>query len=106
VPFGVSTRDGATFLAVLARHGLRAAHLISGRSAGYEPGVGALSVLVEYELTPHGHRRLAWLSHSIDVGFVGSKVANNYHCETTPSVLPGVTYVQDGKRNSAPIGLF
>jgi hypothetical protein len=25
------------------------------------------------------------------VGFVGDTVADNYDCETTPSVLPGVT---------------
>jgi hypothetical protein len=61
VPFGVSTRDSATFFAVLARNGLRAAYFTSSRSAGYEAGVSALSVLVEYELTPHGHRRLAWV---------------------------------------------
>ena len=27
----------------------------------------------------------------LDAGFVGDTVADNYDCETTPSVLPGVT---------------
>jgi hypothetical protein len=33
-------------------------------------------------------RTLAWLGQVIDVGFVGGTVANNYYCETAPSVLP------------------
>jgi hypothetical protein len=63
VPFGVSTRDSETFFAVLARNGLRAAYFTSSRSAGYEAGVSALSVLVEYVNS-------AW-SPAAGVGWVG-----------------------------------
>jgi hypothetical protein len=46
--------------------------------AGFEAGVSVLSILVQNEMTLHGHRRLAWLGQAIDFGFVGGTVANNY----------------------------
>jgi hypothetical protein len=57
----------------------------------FEAGVSAISIMAPYEMTRHGHRWLDRVSQVIDVRFVSSTVANNYNCETTPSVLPGVT---------------
>jgi hypothetical protein len=37
--------------------------------AGFEAGVSALSILAKYEMTRHGHRKLACLGQAIDVGF-------------------------------------
>jgi hypothetical protein len=46
--------------------------------AAYETGVSALSILVQYEMTRHGHRRLARLVQGIDVAFIGYTVVHNY----------------------------
>jgi hypothetical protein len=52
--------------------------------AGYEAGISALSILAQYELTRHGHRKVAWLGQGIDVGFVAHTVTDNYRIDTTP----------------------
>jgi hypothetical protein len=46
--------------------------------AAYEAGVSALSILAQYEMTRHGHRRLARLGQGIDVGSIGYTVVHNY----------------------------
>jgi hypothetical protein len=51
--------------------------------AAFEAGVSALSVLAQYEMTRHGHRRLARLGQSIDVGAVGYSVLHNYRNDRT-----------------------
>jgi hypothetical protein len=45
------------------------------RFAGVEAGVSALSILTQYEMSRHGHRKLACWGQAIDVGFVGGAVA-------------------------------
>jgi hypothetical protein len=35
--------------------------------AAFEAGVSGLSILAEYEMTKHGHRRVARLGQAIDV---------------------------------------
>jgi hypothetical protein len=52
--------------------------------AAFEAGVSWLRILVQYEMTQHGHRRLARLGQGIDVASIGYAVMNNYHCYTTP----------------------
>ena len=46
--------------------------------AGFEAVVSALSILAQYEMTRHGHRKLAWLGQAIDVGFIGYTVVHNF----------------------------
>jgi hypothetical protein len=46
--------------------------------AAYEAGVSALSILAQYEMTRHGHRRLARLGQGIDVASIGYTVVHNY----------------------------
>jgi hypothetical protein len=45
--------------------------------AAYEAGVSALSILAQYEMTRHGHRRLARLGQGIDVASIGYTVVHN-----------------------------
>jgi hypothetical protein len=40
--------------------------------------VSGLSMLAQYEMTKHGHRKLARLGQSIDVGSIGYAVLHNY----------------------------
>jgi hypothetical protein len=46
--------------------------------AAYEAGLSAFSILAQYEMTRHGHRRLARLGQGIDVGLIGYTVMHNY----------------------------
>jgi hypothetical protein len=46
--------------------------------AAYEAAVSALSILAQYELTRHGHRRLARLGQGIDGASIGYTVVHNY----------------------------
>jgi hypothetical protein len=46
--------------------------------AAYEAAVSALSILAQYEMTRHGHRRLARLGQGIDVASIGYTVVHNY----------------------------
>jgi hypothetical protein len=81
----------------------RAAHGVGQKKvgfAGYEAGISALSILAQYELTRHGHQRLAWLGQGIDVGFVGSTVVNNYRLDTAPLVTPARSRAQHGEEYS------
>jgi hypothetical protein len=52
--------------------------------AAFEAGVSGFSILAEYEMTRHGHRRLARLGQSIDVGAIGYSVLHNYRKDRTP----------------------
>jgi hypothetical protein len=51
--------------------------------AGFEVAMSAVSFLAQYEMTKHGHRKLAWIGQASDAGFVGQTVAVNYHYDTT-----------------------
>jgi len=46
--------------------------------AAYEAAVSAFSILAQYEMTRHGHRRVARLGQGVDVGFIGYTVMHNY----------------------------
>jgi hypothetical protein len=46
---------------------------------GFEEGASAPSIWGQYELTKHGHRKLAWLGQMIDTGVLAHTVADNYH---------------------------
>jgi hypothetical protein len=49
--------------------------------------VSVLSILTEYEMTPHGHRRLG---QGIDLGFLGPTAMHNYRMDRTPIATPFV----------------
>jgi hypothetical protein len=51
--------------------------------AAFEAGVSGFSILAEYEMTRRGHRRLARLGQSIDVGSIGYSVLHNYRKDRT-----------------------
>jgi hypothetical protein len=51
--------------------------------AAFEAGVSAFSILAQYEMTRHGHRRLERLGQSIDVGSIGYSVLHNYRNDRT-----------------------
>jgi hypothetical protein len=55
--------------------------------AAYEAGVSALSILAQYEMTRHGHRRLARLGQGIDVASIGYTVVHNYRLAGPPVVI-------------------
>jgi len=46
--------------------------------AAFEAGVSGLSILAQYEMTRHGHRRLARLGQTVDVGSIAYAVLHNY----------------------------
>jgi hypothetical protein len=46
--------------------------------AAYEAGVSALSILAQYEMIRHGHRRLARLGQAIDVSSIAYTLVSNY----------------------------
>ncbi len=46
--------------------------------AAFETAVSGLSILAEYEMTRHGHRRWARWGQGVDVAFVSSTVIHNY----------------------------
>jgi hypothetical protein len=46
--------------------------------AAFEAGVSGFSILAEYKMTRHGHRRLARWGQGIDVGSIGYAVVHNY----------------------------
>jgi hypothetical protein len=52
--------------------------------AAYEAGVSGLSILAEYEMAKHGHKRLARLGQSIDLAVLGDTVAHNYRLDLRP----------------------
>jgi hypothetical protein len=51
--------------------------------AAFEAGVSGLSILAQYEMTRHGHRRLARWGQGIDVGSIGYAVLHNYKMDRT-----------------------
>jgi hypothetical protein len=46
--------------------------------AAYELSTASLEVLAQYELTKHGHRKLARLAQSLNVGYTTEVVIHNY----------------------------
>jgi hypothetical protein len=46
--------------------------------AAFEAVASGFSVLAQYEITRHGHKRLARLGQSIDLGAIGYSVLHNY----------------------------
>jgi hypothetical protein len=57
--------------------------------------VSPLSILApQYEMTRHGHRRLARLGQAINAGFSGRTVKDNYRLDTTPVVSLGLRTVR------------
>jgi hypothetical protein len=46
--------------------------------------VSRLSILAEYEMTRHGHRRLARLGQGFDLASIGYTVVHNYRGGRTP----------------------
>jgi hypothetical protein len=51
--------------------------------AAFEAVVSGFSILAQYEMTRHGHRRLARLGQSIDVGSIWYSVLHNYPNDRT-----------------------
>jgi hypothetical protein len=51
--------------------------------AAFEAVVSGFSILAQYEMTRHGHRRLARLGQSIDVGSIWYSVLPNYPNDRT-----------------------
>ena len=52
--------------------------------AAFEGAMSVASILPQYELTKHGHRKLAWLGQAVDVGVMAYTVNVNYRRDTTP----------------------
>jgi hypothetical protein len=46
--------------------------------AAFEAGTASLSPLEQYELTKHGHRKLAWAIQGANAAFMGFVVSHNY----------------------------
>jgi hypothetical protein len=51
--------------------------------ASFEAVVSGFSILAQYEITRHGHKRLARLGQSIDLGAIGYSVLHNYRRDGT-----------------------
>jgi hypothetical protein len=51
--------------------------------AAFEAVASGLSILAQYEMTRHGHKRLARLGQSIDLGALGYSVLHNYRKDRT-----------------------
>jgi hypothetical protein len=51
--------------------------------AVFEAAVSGFSILAQYEMTRHGHRRLARLGQSLDVGSIWYSVLHNYPNDRT-----------------------
>jgi hypothetical protein len=56
--------------------------------AAFEAAVSGLSILAQYEMTRHGHRRLVRLGQTVDVGSIGYAVVHNYKNGSNPVVMP------------------
>jgi hypothetical protein len=54
--------------------------------AAFEGAISAVSILPQYELTKHGHRKLAWIGQAVDVGVMAYTVNVNYRRDMTPPV--------------------
>jgi hypothetical protein len=46
--------------------------------AAFEVGTASLSLFEQYELTKHGHRKLAWAIQGANAAFMGFAVSHNY----------------------------
>jgi hypothetical protein len=46
--------------------------------AAFEAGTASLSLFEQYELTKHGHRKLAWAIQGANAAFMGFVVSHNY----------------------------
>jgi hypothetical protein len=55
--------------------------------AAYEFGTASLEVLCQYELTKHGHRRMARIAQIANIDFTTRTVAHNYEVEWR-TILP------------------
>jgi hypothetical protein len=51
--------------------------------AAFKAGVSGFSILAKYEMTRRGHRRLARLGQSMDVGSIGYSVLHNFRKDRT-----------------------
>jgi hypothetical protein len=51
--------------------------------AAFETVASGFSILAQYEMTRHGHKRLARLGQSINLGAIGYSVLHNYRSDRT-----------------------
>lgn len=53
-------------------------------SPPYETATFAGEAFAQYELTKRGHRKLAWIVQSVNVGLTAAVVAKSYHLAPAP----------------------
>jgi hypothetical protein len=62
-------------------HEIELPRVIAGNKAvfaSFEVGMAGLSIFEQYQLTKHGHRRLAWAIQGANVALLGIVVQHNY----------------------------
>ena len=63
--------------------------------AVYEFTTAGLEILAAYEVSKHGHRRLAMLAQSVNIGLTARTVDHNYELNwLTPHLRPAATTVR------------
>lgn len=89
-----STRACISRPAIVCREGVLPTSLVHSTAgfAAYKIGITGLELLGQYELTKHGHRRLAELASALNVGFAAYTDIRNYHL-ASGSIGPDVRVI-------------